>query len=77
MSQTCQKATSGRSSRVGVSQISWSPILIDANADRTQKGPDNAGLGRIFRANVREYGNEKTKSFFHRVLSTSELHHAA
>ena len=30
----CQKATSGRSSRVGVSQISWSPILIDASADR-------------------------------------------
>src|SRR5712664_4818137 len=33
-SEKCQKATSGRSSRVGASQISWSPILIDASADR-------------------------------------------
>jgi hypothetical protein len=31
---------------------------------------------RLRRA-VREYGNEKTKKFFDRVLSASELHHAA
>ena len=30
----CQQPASGRSSRVGVTQISWSPILIDASADR-------------------------------------------
>ncbi len=29
-----QQPTSRRSSRVGVTQISWSPILIDASADR-------------------------------------------
>ena len=29
-----QQPTSGRSRRVGVSQTSWSPILIDASADR-------------------------------------------
>jgi len=29
-----QQSTSGRSSRVGVTQISWSPMLIDASADR-------------------------------------------
>ena len=29
-----QQATSGRSSRVGVTQVSWSPISIDASADR-------------------------------------------
>ena len=29
-----QQPTSGRSSRVGVTQISWLPILIDASADR-------------------------------------------
>ena len=29
-----QQATSGRSSCVGTSQISWSPILINASADR-------------------------------------------
>jgi len=33
-SQTGPTATSGRSSRVGVSQISWSVILIDTSADR-------------------------------------------
>jgi hypothetical protein len=31
---TGQQPTLGRSSRVGVTQISWSPILIDASADR-------------------------------------------
>jgi hypothetical protein len=30
----CQQPASGRSSRVGVAQLSWSPALIDASADR-------------------------------------------
>jgi hypothetical protein len=53
--------------------------LAEAKDEVLQRVAERAASadGARLRRAVRDYGNERTKKFFNRVLSASELHHAA